>query len=412
MQLLSEESTMQEKDYKKEVANKLLSKYENSKHFLELNSTNRRVLLKMTEINKHYNDSSFYNQYRQINDAVDTLEEEGYIGINKDMQGDYVSVALILDLEKIKQLYLIANRVNKHDLLNGILEVCEEERCDVNWINTFLLETIQLLQEGHASPYLKDKEDAKDILHILKQLTKQQEEISLRKFSIQCFHDSKKLEGYLPRIESIIKHYDHEELEEDVLSSFNVLKNPGFIYLKGHIVISLNGQIIDVGKINGPFSITTENLQALEIMAIDDHHLVTIENLTSFYDLKLDDSLMIYLGGYHNSLRRSLLEKIVAFKPSLACFHFGDLDAGGMSIFHHLRTKTHIDFKPLAMNRSILETYCDYGRKLTQHDIQRLRHNDDPYFQDVIKLMLEWHIKLEQEIIDLPEDVFKHTQYF
>ena len=177
MQLLSEESTMQEKDYKKEVANKLLSKYENSKHFLELNSTNRRVLLKMTEINKHYNDSSFYNQYRQINDAVDTLEEEGYIGINKDMQGDYVSVALILDLEKIKQLYLIANRVNKHDLLNGILEVCEEERCDVNWINTFLLETIQLLQEGHASPYLKDKEDAKDILHILKQLTKQQEEI-------------------------------------------------------------------------------------------------------------------------------------------------------------------------------------------------------------------------------------------
>ncbi|HAJ16047.1 MAG TPA: hypothetical protein DCL24_07095, partial [Erysipelotrichaceae bacterium] len=97
---------MQEKDYKKEVANKLLSKYENSKHFLELNSTNRRVLLKMTEINKHYNDSSFYNQYRQINDAVDTLEEEGYIGINKDMQGDYVSVALILDLEKIKQLYL------------------------------------------------------------------------------------------------------------------------------------------------------------------------------------------------------------------------------------------------------------------------------------------------------------------
>lgn len=412
MQLLSEESTMQEKDYKKEVANKLLSKYENSKHFLELNSTNRRVLLKMTEINKHYNDSSFYNQYRQINDAVDTLEEEGYIGINKDMQGDYVSVALILDLEKINKLYLIANRVNKHDLLNGILEVCEEEKSDIDWINNFLNETIVSLKKGHASFYLKDSKEAKDILHILKQLTRQKDEISLRKFSIQCFHDSKKLENYLPRIESIIKNYDHEELEEDILSSFNVLKNPGFIYLKGHIVISLNGQIIDVGKINGPFSITTENLQALEIKAIYDHHLVTIENLTSFYDLKLNDSLIIYLGGYHNSLRRSLLEKIVAFKPSLACFHFGDLDAGGMNIFHHLRTKTHIDFQPLAMNCFVLETYREYGRKLSKNDIERLKHNDDPYFQDVIKLMLKWQVKLEQEIIDLPEDIFEQSQYF
>ena len=42
----------------------------------------------------------------------------------------------------------------------------------------------------------------------------------------------------------------------------------------------------------------------------------------------------------------------------------------------------------------------------------RLNNNDDSYFQDVIKLMLEWHIKLEQEIIDLPEDVFEQPQYF
>ena len=411
MRQLSEELIMLEKDYKKEIANKLLVKYENSKHFLSLNSTNRRVLLKMTEINKHYNDSSFYNTYRVINEAVDELEKAGFIDINRDAQEDYLSLALVLDLAKINQLYGIANRVNKHDLLAGILEVCEEEKSDVGWINDFLKETIVSLKEGHTSPYLKDKEDAKDILHILKQLTLQKEEISLRKFSIQCFHDSKKLESYLPRIESIIKHYDHEELEEDVLSSFNVLKNPGFIYIKGDIVIALHGQVIDIGKINGPFSITTKNLEALEIKAIHDQHLVTIENLTSFYDLQLNDSLMIYLGGYHNTLRRSLLLKIIAFKPSLDCYHFGDLDAGGMNIFHHLRTKTGIDFKPLAMNCFILETYRDYGRKLTQNDMIRLNNIDDPYFQDVIKLMLKWKVKLEQEIIDLPVDVFEQPQY-
>ena len=83
---------MVEIDYKKEIANKILAKYENSKHFLSLHSTNRRVLLKMTEINKHYNDSSFYNTYRAINEAVDELEKEGYIAINKDTQEDNLSL--------------------------------------------------------------------------------------------------------------------------------------------------------------------------------------------------------------------------------------------------------------------------------------------------------------------------------
>lgn len=64
------------------------------------------------------------------------------------------------------------------------------------------------------------------------------------------------------------------------------------------------------------------------------------------------------------------------------------------------------------MNCFVLETYREYGRKLSKNDIERLKHNDDPYFQDVIKLMLKWQVKLEQEIIDLPEDIFEQSQYF
>lgn len=41
----------------------------------------------------------------------------------------------------------------------------------------------------------------------------------------------------------------------------------------------------------------------------------TIENLTSFYRFQKDDSLIVYLGGYHNSVRRQLLLDIYHALP-------------------------------------------------------------------------------------------------
>lgn len=35
--------------------------------------------------------------------------------------------------------------------------------------------------------------------------------------------------------------------------------------------------------------------------------VITIENLTTYFRWREEDSLLVYLGGYHNSVRRKLL---------------------------------------------------------------------------------------------------------
>ena len=180
-----------------------------------------------------------------------------------------------------------------------------------------------------------------------------------------------------------------------------MIKNPGFIYLNGQIKISLNGQVVDIGKLNSPFSLTTENIKLLKILEIKDDNVLTIENLTSFYDTVLDNTLIIYLGGYHNALRRELLLKIFQFNSMLNYYHFGDIDAGGFYIYLHLIEKTKIPFKTIAMDKDVLIKYQEYTKRLTANDRKRLIKLKDVIDNDVIGYMLENDCKLEQEIVEL-----------
>ena len=48
---------------------------------------------------------------------------------------------------------------------------------------------------------------------------------------------------------------------------------------------------------------------------------------------------MIYLGGYHNSVRRKLLELLYQDFPKAEYLHFGDIDVGGFEIYRDLLQK-------------------------------------------------------------------------
>ena len=56
---------------------------------------------------------------------------------------------------------------------------------------------------------------------------------------------------------------------------------------------------------------------------------------------------MIYLGGYHNSVRRKLLELLYQDFPKAEYLHFGDIDVGGFEIYRDLCRKTGIPLKPI-----------------------------------------------------------------
>ena len=118
-------------------------------------------------------------------------------------------------------------------------------------------------------------------------------------------------------------------------------------------------------------------------------------------DYKDNDSIVIYLGGYHNHTRRNLLKKLHEAKRNLKWFHIGDIDWGGFEIFLHLTTHTGIDFQPYLMGINELGKYEEECLPLTTNDRNRLEKllsdSRAKLFYPVIKYMLEKGYKLEQE---------------
>ena len=125
--------------------------------------------------------------------------------------------------------------------------------------------------------------------------------------------------------------------------------------------------------------------------------------------------MLIYLGGYHNSVRRELLELIHRQLPDARYLHFGDIDAGGFEIYEDLCAKTGIPFQQYYMSLQILKEYERYGKRLTVNDRKRvkdMRRKRSGVYDDVLDYMLERNVKLEQECIDreLQERKAKSTE--
>ena len=100
--------------------------------------------------------------------------------------------------------------------------------------------------------------------------------------------------------------------------------------------------------------------------------VVTIENLTSFHEYIPDGDFVVYLGGFHNKVKREFLCFLFEQNPEKEYRHFGDIDAGGFYILEHLKRKTGIPFLSLYMDTKILQIYRESTMPLTTGDRKRL----------------------------------------
>jgi len=124
-----------------------------------------------------------------------------------------------------------------------------------------------------------------------------------------------------------------------------------------------------------------------------------------------------YLGGYANRDQRDFIKKIYEDNPGVTYLHFGDIDAGGFWIHHHLCQVTGVPFGMFHMSFQELKNseYRKCLHPLTEGDITRMQELAVmPEYRDVIKYMLEHRVKLEQEIISLKlmERVFGNRSKF
>ena len=382
------------KKYETIILNKLLSKYEKSKLSTIGSTKNIQISIKLDEktLPEYVNEDSYHYE-KEINDTISSLKDNQFI--------DYTTKnnrieKITLNLSNIEAIYTYLNLESPTTKRMKYLSIAEYYQNKGPLTSAFSNHVINIINEykPHAK-YFNTTDELKEIFLILDKLDNQKEEISRRTFSSKYLNDSKRLETIQTKIEKIIIECTNNQ-NEDILSNYNVYKNPTFIYLKGNITLKINKQIIDLNKLSNELILSSNHLRDLEILNLSVNNVITVENLTTFYDYPINDNLIIYLGGYHNEIRN--------FNNQLNFYHSGDIDAGGFYILNHLINNTGIKFIAKDMNIETLLKYKNYTKELTKEDIKRLtslKQQENMYsYLDVIEYMITNKVKLEQENIN------------
>ncbi len=384
--------------YERTILNTLLDKYEKSKSFNGDNKINQRFFVKIVSLFPKYDDHSNYELFQAVNESIDVL-------VRKDLILAKISKANVcnevsLNINNISQVYQYIGRTQKRDINNAVMILLAEYMDKNEILKRFCEPQIERIRANKSIQFFNDDlREFKSILVAVDNLLKVESETFVRDFSVRVFKDSKLLDQISPKIVNLLYEYGDFPEKDQVLKNLNIVKNPTYVNFKGAGAIVLSGQRINIDLLNGDIAISSSMLEDIESIEITGKLVVTVENLTSFHMAEKKDVFLIYLGGFHNRIRRDFIKKIYLQNPDMEYYHFGDIDAGGFYILEHLRKLTGVNFKPYKMDLDTLSQYRNYSKSLTENDklrLKRLKGND---FDEVIEYMLENDCKLEQEAI-------------
>ena len=396
--------------YDKVVLNKLLDIYESSLLSTGDNVRNINIELRFSKKNfgAYFDESSL--EYENIHILMKKLEDEDLIGIIwKDKKVGHIIEKVRLDINNLQYAYAYVKRVPKLDWeklhIEKLIEYIGKIETPVCLsLAEYLLERIR--QHKSVKEYISlDKcEETIRLLDTVQYIEKNDRQLYLREFSIRVLNDSKAFEHLDGKIASIFRRFKQEcknmELAE-ILADYNIYHTPNYVYLKGDATISIGDEKIDLHSMKQGIGISGEDIGRVKFDSVGKiQKVITIENLTTFFRWREKNSLIVYLGGYHNSVRRLLLQEIYLNIPERLYYHFGDIDAGGFEIYRDVRDRTGIPFVMYHMDLETLKAYERYGKELTNNDRSRLENmKEKEELADVITYMLQHNVKLEQECI-------------
>lgn len=389
-------------DFEKKILNELLNKYERSNASKFDNAKHKPIRLEIRD--KVFEGKR--NGSIELDEAIARIEKLDFCKITY-VDGELSRIELVVNQSNIARIYRYLNRSNPADRKSNLLKYLHEiESTSSSVVTNLKNDFISQIEQGKffaIESFYGAIEDLKDSIKALNEIALLEQDIPERVFSVKVFSDSKRFSAIRHKVERIIRDYGDEPFDEDddVIAACGVVKNVTYAFIKGNIVLNINGQNIDLNLLGNEFAINDSMIQSMKIEKINASKLITVENLTSFYQENSSDSVIIYLGGFHNKIRRDLIVKIYNSCRDIRPLHFGDIDAGGFYILNHLRAKTGIKFAPLKMSIHELIQYRDYCKRLTENDKKRLlKMKTDPAFEEfgqIISYMLENDIKLEQE---------------
>ncbi len=403
----------------------LLDSYENSKTFRGDNRINQSFSVSIGKLFPRYCDDAEYDFFCMINDAMNDLKSLGLIKTEYEKNG--VLKKIILNPEQLGLCYELLDRLprrkEQEQLAHIWQDVCPRDDAAI-WDDGKLAplmkyidaQRIRVQKNQNVEYFHQNLKEYRDLILAVKAVLENQEEQYIRNFSIQLFHDSKRMEQLQNAASALLFQYGEYQEKDTVLEECGIVKTPTYVTMKGNGKVRLGGQMIDLSLLLGDIALSTESLKSLETVTVLGERVVTVENLTSFHDYPLGDDFVIYLGGFHNQVKRNFLTELYQQNTEIEYCHFGDIDAGGFCIYEHLKRKTGIPFHMLYMDASTLRKYASETKPLTGNDRKRLlqlkeglekRTQDGDVgenYVDVIEYMLEGNCKLEQEAVNVHKE--------
>lgn len=408
--------------YEKKLLVGLVEGYRKSKKDTGENRTNRRTKLKPEKLyNKYHSNVGDYEKISAINDTVQKFKDKGFVtseyeSFGTDLTGIYLVDDKIDEIEEyLTEQYGYVSKDTKLQKLETLIReyedrssICHEECGKLN----IILESRKLPKSIEKSIDMLD-----DLFRVLSFVENNQKLMYIREVSMLVYGDSKYFENNtLEPLCTLLQKYntvpipgqtlsDGEYiLSDEILKKYHVFKEPQKISIRGKALIRMCGKDIDISGFDEGIEFTVSELSKIECVQLLATTFMTIENRTSYLRYKKENTVTFYLGGYANRDQRDFIRKIYESNPSVTYLHFGDIDAGGFWIHHHLCQVTGVPFGMFHMSfEELMEPdYRKCQHPLTEGDITRMQELAVmPEYRDVIKYMLEHRVKLEQEIISL-----------
>ena len=390
-------------NYEKKILSELIDVLENRTNPDSI----RAIYYDLTKKQPKYYDRHDDTTFNDINFGIEHLLANEFIFAKKDNLGYYNKIRLNCD--KISEAYTYLKRTPKNTVRTKqaqILRRYMETDTGNELLNRYCSVQLDRLEQGKSleNKIGNDCDRLNDILLVLSAITKLESETYIRNFSEAVFHDSKKFQKLRSTITSILKSYSNEPIEENqkILEWFNLFENPIYLYIKGGAVIHYVDGRLDVNAVNGGVAISPASIESIQKIEILSGKVVTVENLTTYHDTDCHNSVVIYLGGFHNTVRTSLLKKIYAENKNVDYYHKGDLDVYGFLIFENLKVKTGIPFQSYEMDLDTLIKCYESGhtRPLTKDDLKQAHNPQLFQYKEIIDFMLEHNCKVEQECFE------------
>lgn len=409
----------------------LLDSYEKSLLSSGKNKVQIHVSMTFSRRNlpEYFDESSMV--YEQIHVAAEDMERRGFLKIQwKNRKPGTIIEKVILKEEAVEEVYQYLHRTPKavnEELTRAVLREYDQKLKkteEQTVIRAFLRYILERFQDGKSvKEYIDISEPAqtRELLDTLCAIEQNEKPVYIREFSIDHLGDSKKFENMIGLIGKILRRFGsgYEEMDVyEILSEYQIYHTPNYVYLKGCGCLVQKEQKtekdiqrfqIDLAALQQGIGISGEDINTLALTGISKvKRIITIENLTTFYRWSEPESILIYLGGYHNQVRRRLLQMIYKQLPQAEYLHFGDIDVGGFEIYLDLCRKTNIPFQLYHMGIPELKKYEKYSKKLTENDnkrldkmLEKLQENPEinscAQIAEVLKYIKITQLKLEQE---------------